>query len=57
MTLLHLHKLRRPTGKDQFGRERYEILHGSTRSTREACETLAAEEMERTGVVWEVVRA
>lgn len=57
MTLLELHKLRRPTGRDQFGKMRYVILHGSTRSTKEACETLARQEMERTGIVWEVTRA
>lgn len=57
MTALQLHKLQRDVGRDQFGKPRREILHGSTRSTREACEHLAAQELERTGIEWKVVRA
>ena len=57
MTALQLHKLQRDVGLDKFGRPKREILHGSTRSTREACEQLAAQELERTGIEWKVVRA
>lgn len=57
MTRLQLHKLRRQDGRDQFGRMRYVILQGSTRSTSEACEALADQEAERTGILWEVTEA
>jgi hypothetical protein len=36
---------------------RFVILQGSTRSTREACEVLADQEIERTGILWEVTEA
>lgn len=57
VTALKLHKLQRDVGRDKFGKPRREILHGSTRSTQEACEQLAAQELERTGIEWKVVRA